>query len=85
VIGSADNSVEIKLPTVDLREMSTTVKVLDGQMIIIGGLIDKREKIKENKVPILGDIPIVGNAFKSIDKSIENTELVIMLIPRIVS
>jgi MSHA type pilus biogenesis protein MshL len=84
VIGTADNSVEIKLPTVDLREMSTTVKVLDGQMVIIGGLIDKREKVKENKVPILGDIPVLGDAFKSVDRSFENTELVIMLIPKII-
>jgi MSHA biogenesis protein MshL len=83
--GAGDSTVEIKLPTVDLREMNTTVKVLDGQMIIIGGLIDKREKSSEDKVPILGDIPILGAAFKSVDKSEDNTELVIMLIPRLVS
>lgn len=84
-IGSGDNSVEIKLPTVDLREMSTTVKVLDGQIVIIGGLIDKQEKLTENQIPLLGDIPILGAAFKSYEKTYENTELVIMLIPRIIS
>ena len=83
-VGASDNSVEIKLPTVDLREMSTTVKVLDGQMVIIGGLIDKKETLRENRVPVLGRIPLIGNAFKSVDKSYENTELVIMLIPRII-
>lgn len=82
---SGGNTVEIKLPTVDLREMSTTVKVLDGQIIVIGGLIDKKEKLDEDKVPLLGDIPLVGALFKSVSKSYENTELVIMLIPRIVS
>jgi MSHA type pilus biogenesis protein MshL len=84
-IGTGDNSIEIKLPTVDLREMSTTVKVLDGQMIIIGGLIDNKERLNEDKVPILGDIPILGAVFKSVDKVNEKTELVIMLIPRLVS
>jgi MSHA type pilus biogenesis protein MshL len=84
-VGASGNTVEIKLPTVDLREMSTTVKVLDGQIIIIGGLIDKKEKLDEDQVPILGDIPIIGERFKSVSKSYENTELVIMLIPRIVS
>lgn len=84
-IGTASNSVEMKLPTVDLREMSTTVKVLDGQLIIIGGLIDKKEISKEDKIPILGNLPIIGSAFKNIYKSYENTELIIMLIPRIVS
>ncbi len=84
-IGTGGNSVEIKLPTVDLREMSTTVKIMDGQLIIIGGLIDKKETLRENKIPILGSIPFIGKAFKSVDKSYENTELIIMLIPRVIS
>jgi MSHA type pilus biogenesis protein MshL len=84
-IGTGDSSIEIKLPTVDLRELSTTVKVLDGQMIIIGGLIDNQEELEEQKVPILGDIPILGALFKSVDKAAEKKELVIMLIPRLVS
>jgi MSHA type pilus biogenesis protein MshL len=79
------SSVEIKLPTVDLREMTTMVKVLDGQMVIIGGLIDKKENLSEDKIPFLSDIPILGPVFKSVDKTDEKTELVIMLIPRIVS
>jgi len=84
-IGSASSSVEIKLPTVDLREMSTTVKVLNGQLIIIGGLIDRKETLHEDKVPILGDIPFLGKLFKSVEKSYDNKELVIMLIPRVES
>jgi len=83
LIGSGSSSVEIKLPTVDLREMSTTVKVLNGQLIIIGGLIDRKESLHEDKVPIFGDIPFFGELFKSVDKSYDNKELVIMLIPRV--
>jgi len=84
-IGSGTDSVEIQLPVVDIRELSTTVKVMDGQMVIIGGLIDKMERSKEDKIPILGDIPFFGRAFKRVEKSYDNKELVIMLIPRIVS
>ena len=83
-IGSGTNTVEIKLPTVDLREMSSTVKLLDGQMVIIGGLIDSKEKFDEDKVPVLSDIPILGNLFKRVDKSYTKTELVIMLMPKII-
>jgi len=83
-VGTGTNSVEIKLPTVDLREMSTTVKVMDGQMVIIGGLIDKKESVNEQGVPFLSKIPIIGKAFQSVDKSYTNTELVIMIIPRII-
>ncbi len=84
-IGSGDGSVEIKLPTVDLREMSTTVKVLDNQVVIIGGLIDKQHKLNEDKIPILGNIPFIGEAFKSVDYTYENKELVIILTPRLIS
>ncbi|MDP3297015.1 MAG: pilus (MSHA type) biogenesis protein MshL [Thermodesulfovibrionia bacterium] len=84
-IGSGTNKVEIKLPTVDLREMSTTVKVIDGQMVIIGGLINSKENLKEKKVPVLGSIPILGYLFKSVEKTYDKTELVIMLMPKIVS
>jgi len=84
-IGSSDNGIEIKLPTVDLREMSSTVKISEGQMVVIGGLIDKKEVWNENKVPILGSIPVLGQLFKSTIKSQEKTELVIMLMPRIVN
>jgi MSHA type pilus biogenesis protein MshL len=87
-IGTTDdgeNALEIKFPIVDLRELSTTVKVLDGQMIILGGLIDKQEIEKVDKIPLLGDIPYLGEAFKSVEKTYDNKELVIMLIPRIVS
>ncbi|MBI5050799.1 MAG: pilus (MSHA type) biogenesis protein MshL [Nitrospirae bacterium] len=84
-IGTGTNAVQIKLPTVDLRELSTTVKISDGQMVVIGGLIDKKEQLTEKKVPLLGNIPLLGNLFKSVDKSYTNTELVIMLIPKIIS
>ncbi len=86
-IGAGDDdsipAIELKLPTVDLREMTTTVKVQDGQMIIIGGLIDKKEIVRENRVPLLGNIPFLGHVFRSTDRSEEKTELVIILLPRI--
>jgi len=85
LIGTSGNSVEIKLPVVDLREMSTTIKVLDGQLVIIGGLIEKDQHHQEDRVPVVGKIPILGNLFKRVDRSEEKTELVIMLIPRILS
>jgi len=84
-IGASGNSVEIKLPTVDLREMSTTIKVLGDQVVVIGGLISKRDSADENRIPLIGDIPGIGWFFKSVDKSEEQTELVIMLIPRLTS
>lgn len=81
-VGTTDgNSVEISLPTIDLRELSTTVQVRDGQMVIIGGLIQNKESLRDNKVPFLSDIPLIGPLFTNRDKVNEKTELIIILKP----
>lgn len=73
------------IPVVETSEAETTVIVKDGVTIIIGGLI-KDEKIHtDKKVPVLGDIPLLGTLFRSKDHSLRKTELVIFLTPRIIS
>lgn len=83
--GSVGAQTTIQLPIVDLRELSTTAKVKDGDIVIIGGLIKKEESLVENKTPILGDIPIIGTLFKGHDRVNANTELVILIQPRIIT
>jgi len=83
--GEESQATTIQLPKVDLRQLSTTVKVKDGEILIIGGLIKREEALSENKTPVLGDIPVVGELFKSKDREETNTELVILLQPRIIS
>lgn len=84
-VGIETSQTKISLPTIDLRELSTTVKVRDGQMIIIGGLISKKESFQDNKVPGLGDVPVLGGVFKSRDKAESRSELVVVLQPVLVS
>ena len=67
------------------RQIETTVLVNDGQIIVLGGLIEEDEQLSVDKVPLLGDIPILGNAFKSTDKSRRRTNLMIFLRPTIVT
>lgn len=76
----------ISLPTVDLRELSTTVKVRDGEMVVIGGLISKKENMVDNKIPLLGDIPWLGTLlFTQKTKENSKRELVVILQPAIVT
>ncbi len=67
------------------RQIETTVLVNDGQIIVLGGLIEDDEQLSVDKVPLLGDIPILGNAFKSTDKSRRRTNLMVFLRPSIVT
>jgi MSHA type pilus biogenesis protein MshL len=82
ILGTPDGaSLKISLPTIDLREMSTTVRVRDGEMVVIGGLISDKEVERENGIPVLSSIPLIGNLFKSVERTGERSELVIMLQP----
>jgi MSHA type pilus biogenesis protein MshL len=84
-IGKVGDQVSMSLPTIDLKELSTTVRMRDGQMVVIGGLISNRENVQDDKVPLLGDIPGLGMLFtkKKIEKS--KSELVVVLQPRLVN
>ncbi len=73
------------VPIVSSTAAETTVMVKDGTTIIIGGL-RKDEKIKTvNKLPILGDIPFIGAAFRNKSDSLEKDEIVVFITPHIIS
>ena len=72
-------------PTIAKREISTTVTVPDGKMIVIAGLTRKDTTESEERVPILGDIPILGMLFRRTVDVEKKTDLLIFVTPRIVS
>ena len=55
------------------------VRVKSGECIIIGGLIDKQDNQTRQKVPILGDIPILGKLFQSNNRHVEESEIIIAI------
>jgi general secretion pathway protein D len=76
-------SEDLKPVVFATRSASTHVAVLDGQTIVIGGLIEDQVQDLQSKIPILGDIPIAGNLFKRTTKSKTKTELLIFLTPHV--
>lgn len=66
------------------REIETTVMVDDGEIIVLGGLIEDNEQVRIDKVPLLGDIPIIGRAFRSEGRSKVRQNLMVFLRPTIV-
>ncbi|MEJ2307224.1 MAG: type II and III secretion system protein [candidate division WOR-3 bacterium] len=72
------------LPELSKRAIQTTLKLQEGETAIIGGLIQKTETINKNKVPLLGDIPIIGNfLFTSQSINVDESELIVYLTPEI--
>ena len=78
---SGATSVDI---SINKREIKTTVIVDDGGTIVLGGLIDENVQESESKVPILGDIPLIGHLFKSTATSKRKTNLMVFLRPTII-
>jgi len=71
-------------PTTLKRTIETTVIVNDQNTIVLGGLIDDSFSRTENKIPCLGDIPLLGWFFKSVSESREKTNLFIFLTPHVI-
>ena len=72
------------LPVTQKRTVDTTVIVKDKQTVVIGGLIDESTSINETKVPVLGDLPILGWMFRSTEQEEQKTNLYIFLTPRVI-
>ena len=60
------------------------VRIKDGETLIIGGMINEQDNKTVNKIPVLGDLPLIGSAFRSVSSIKSKTELVLMITPRII-
>lgn len=71
-------------PIVDRREADTIALVQDGQTVVIGGLRKQNIKKQSSKVPLLGDVPLVGTLFRFDGEEITTSELVVFITPKVV-
>ncbi|GAB4235404.1 MAG: AMIN domain-containing protein [Stanieria sp.] len=79
--GGATNQLNL----LSKREVSSgLIRLRDGQTLILSGIIQDQERTNVSKVPILGDIPLLGSLFRSTDKSNERAEVIVLLTPQIV-
>ena len=71
-------------PTISQREAETSASVRDGETFVIGGLTQENVLTTKSKIPLLGDIPLIGQAFRTERSTSSTTELYIVITPRIV-
>jgi general secretion pathway protein D len=81
-VGSTTTST-IDSPTIKQRRVKTTVQVKNGEALALGGLIQDQVNDTRNQIPVLGDIPLIGNAFKEKSGTIGKTELIVLITPRV--
>ena len=74
----------VAVPAIATRRADTMVELADGESFVIGGLVSRSTSSSVNKVPLLGDLPILGPFFKNLNYSQDEKELVIIVTPRLV-
>ena len=84
IIRLGDENFTLPLAQSSVRESDTIIKAKSGEIVVIGGLIETRKIDNDSKTPLLGDIPILGELFKSKSSSTQKKELIIMLKPIVV-
>jgi type IV pilus assembly protein PilQ len=82
--GSVSLGQGITAPAISTKRVKTQVRVNNGETLVLGGIYDQTEFNNTNKVPLLGDVPWLGNLFKQNYKEENKTELIIFLTPRII-
>ncbi|WP_025626980.1 type II secretion system secretin GspD [Vibrio parahaemolyticus] len=77
----ANGAVDVRFAK---RQLNTSVMIQDGQMLVLGGLVDERALESESKVPLFGDIPVLGHLFKSTSTQTEKRNLMVFIKPTII-
>ncbi|MFB2726650.1 pilus (MSHA type) biogenesis protein MshL [Shewanella mangrovisoli] len=80
----SSESLELPLAQSEIRESDTVIRAASGDVVVIGGLMKSENTEVISQVPLLGDIPLVGELFKNRSKQKKKTELIIMLKPTVV-
>lgn len=75
----------IDAPLITSRQAETSLVVGDRRTVVLGGLIETERRVRESGIPLLKDIPVLGNLFKSVERSSMKTELIITLTPYIIA
>ncbi len=78
------STAAVTIPDEITQELTTNVMVRDGQTVVLGGLFREETTVSRNQVPVLGDLPVVGNAFKGRDDSVGRDEVIFLITPHVV-
>jgi len=73
----------VNVPSIDTQSVETQVLVDDGQTVVLGGILTTTQTLSETKIPYLGDIPVLGNLFKTSTNINDKDELLIFVTPKI--
>ncbi len=82
--GSSSATAPNLTPTISQRKVKSELSVADGQTVLMAGLINETQSVTHSGIPILDQIPVVGNAFSQKENSVNRTELILFIRPQVI-
>ena len=82
--GISGTPITNNIPVIRVREMESVLRIKDGQVVVLGGLMQDSNRTDQGKTPFLGDLPLVGKLFQQKREVSSRSELVILLRPVVV-
>ena len=79
-----NTSSQIDAPTIQQRQLNSTVSIRDGQTVVLGGLIREQTSTRDAGIPLLKDIPALGKLFSTTNNESKRTELIVLITPRVI-
>lgn len=70
---------------IDTKHIKTQVLIENGGTVVIGGIFELDESTQENKIPVLGDVPVMGRLFKNNTRSTSKREMLVFITPKVIS
>jgi general secretion pathway protein D len=83
-VGTSRDSLGNEFPNLSVQSISVVARVKNGETIALGGMTDKNDNTTVSRVPLLSDLPIIGQFFRSTQRTKRNSDLLIFVTPRIV-
>ena len=77
-------SVDMRMPEISKREILTNITLYDGETVLIGGMVDNEKTTRNDKWPILGDIPLIGRLFQDKQSNVTNRTMLIFITARLI-
>ena len=82
---SVGQMTDTGVPAIDTKQITTQVLVENGGTVVIGGIFELEETSQVNKVPFLGDVPVVGNLFKTTNRESKKREMLVFITPKVIT
>ena len=85
IVNEQSRTIDMRMPEISRREMTTNITLYDGETVLIGGMVENETTVRDDKWPILGDIPLIGRLFQDKKTNVTNRTMLVFITARLIN